>query len=128
MRTKYDRESALAWLEKNTPANQTQTFLDELASGLSISAAAGVAAIGIRTVYDWKEKDPEFAELFAVARAKGEARLCKILANGDDKEIRRGPQIMFLLKTSHGYNDHNGEKAEGSITVEIPAHLIGDGK
>ena len=38
-----------------------ETFLAALARGISITGAANEAGLGRRTVYDWRDEDPDFA-------------------------------------------------------------------
>src|SRR4051812_36233108 len=44
-----------------TSARARQRFLDALASGFSVSAAASAAGMGRQTAYDLRKRDPEFA-------------------------------------------------------------------
>ena len=49
-----------------TPEKEA-AFLTALAEGRSIGAAAELAGVGRRTVYDWREADPEFASAWTDA-------------------------------------------------------------
>lgn len=46
-------------------------FLDALAAGATIADAARLAGLGYRTVYDWRNKDPEFATEWEEAYRQG---------------------------------------------------------
>jgi hypothetical protein len=47
------------------------TFLDALAHGLSATGGASAAGVGRRTVYNWREADPEFAKAWDLAVESG---------------------------------------------------------
>lgn len=53
------------------PAEIRTLFLAALAKGHTVTAAAGMAAVGRRTVYEWRESDPEFAKQWEDAYAAG---------------------------------------------------------
>lgn len=55
---------------KKTP-ERMQIFIDRLAEGDTIGVAADKADIGYTTVYDWKDQDPIFAQLWDRALERG---------------------------------------------------------
>lgn len=56
--------------DKRSPALQA-VFLDELRKGATVSEAAAVAGVVIRTVYKWREADDDFKEEWAEAYREG---------------------------------------------------------
>jgi hypothetical protein len=98
------------------------SFLDSFAESGNVRASAMTAGVGRRTVYDWREKDPEFAAAFDEAREdaievlEAELRVRATIGAGE-----RGPSdvlLMFLLKSLRPdrYRDnvkieHGGEVA-----------------
>jgi hypothetical protein len=61
---------------------RVELFLTTLSQGGTVTAAAEKANIGRRTVYDWKEADPDFAAQFEDAYQRGIAVL-------EDEAVRR---------------------------------------
>jgi hypothetical protein len=61
---------------------RVELFLATLSQGGTVTAAAEKANIGRRTIYDWKESDPEFAAQFEDAYQRGIAVL-------EDEAVRR---------------------------------------
>lgn len=52
-------------------ATKKQMFCDALADGFTVANAAYVTGNVLRTVYRWRDEDPEFAEAWAIAYAAG---------------------------------------------------------
>lgn len=80
-----------------------EPFLTALARGMSPSAAADFADISWRTVYKWKQEDPEFALRWAEAIIQSNERL-------EDEAYRRGVE---------GYNPRPVFDREGRQVCEI---------
>jgi hypothetical protein len=94
---------------------RVELFLAALSLGGTVTAAAEKANIGRRTVYDWKESDPEFAALFEDAYQRGiavlEEEAVRRAYHGTERPIfQKGVQVgsikefsdsllMFLLKS-----------------------------
>jgi len=57
----YGKEVAMSARANRTP-KKVQTFLDELSKCGNVKDACVAAGVGRRTVYDWRAKDPEFAQ------------------------------------------------------------------
>ncbi len=55
---------------KRTP-KKVEAFLDGLSAGLSVTGACEQAVIGRRTVYEWREQDPDFAANWDAALEAG---------------------------------------------------------
>jgi Bacteriophage Sf6, terminase small subunit-like len=66
---------------KNTPEKRA-LFLGALTEGVSVTAACDRAVITRRTVYDWRDADPEFAKAWDEAIEAGTDRL-------EDEAVRR---------------------------------------
>ena len=80
---------------KNTPKKRA-LFLGALTEGASVTAACGRAVITRRTVYVWREADPEFAAAWDDAIEAGTDAL-------EDEALRRAKDksdtlLIFLLK------------------------------
>jgi hypothetical protein len=94
---------------------RVELFLATLSQGGTVTAAAEKANIGRRTIYDWKESDPEFAAQFEDAYQRGiavlEEEAVRRAYHGTERPIfQKGVQVgsvkefsdsllMFLLKS-----------------------------
>ncbi len=108
-------------------------FLAALAATCSVTRACGAASLGRRTVYEWREADPEFAARWDDAKRLGVEAL-------EDEGIRRAAEgvnepvfyqgaecgtvrkysdtlLIFLLKA------HNPEKYRENSKIELAGHL-----
>lgn len=57
----YGKEVAMS-ARTNRTSKKAQTFLDELSKCGNVKDACAAAGVGRRTAYDWRAKDPEFAQ------------------------------------------------------------------
>jgi hypothetical protein len=87
-----------------TPEKEA-TFLAELAKGRPVEIAARLAGMGRRTVYDWREADPEFAALWDEAYETGTAL-------AEDELRRRG--VEGWEKPIYQRGEHVGNVREFS--------------
>jgi hypothetical protein len=82
-----------------TAADWSARFLDQIRAGRSIKDACARAGVGRRTVYDRRDRDPEFAQVLADAledacdELEAEARRRAL-----QKDKPSGALLMFLLR------------------------------
>jgi hypothetical protein len=114
------------------PAGRPTEFTEELgdrilalmASGLSLAAAAAECDVHRQRVYEWEDRNPEFADTVKLARSKRQAFLERRLLTSD-----AGPVVtstIFALKNA-GQGDwrdkieteHSGEIAHKVTRIEL---------
>jgi len=74
---------------RKTTAAQLKKFLASLEQEPNVAEACRVAGIGIQTVYDWRERDPEFAHAWDECLEVGMATL-------EGSVYRRATQGVFV--------------------------------
>lgn len=94
---------------KRTPKNE-EHFLNALASGLSVTAAAEAAGIGRRTAYEWRDEDDAFRAAWDNAVEAGTDRL-------EDIAFKRAAEssdtlLIFMLKGRRGEKYADRVKSE----------------
>lgn len=99
-----------------TPKKEWQSiFLDALTKSFNVTRAARAACVSRKTAYQYKDTDPEFAELWANALGQGidsaEAELYRRAVKGVVKPVYQGGEevgkvreysdtlLIFLLKS-----------------------------
>jgi hypothetical protein len=91
--------------EKQKTASQ-QKFLDALAGGATVIAAAQVANTSKTTIYQWRAAEPAFAKEWAIAWQTGgdtlEAEAQRRAVEGVQKPIYQGGKIV-------GYETHHSD-------------------
>lgn len=99
-------------------------FLAALRDGYSVTAAAAAAGVGRRTVYDWRDKSPDFANDWEDAWESGgdwvEDKLRERMEKGDTTAIIVG------LKMRRRFIDRQEHTGEGGGEVKIRV-IYGDG-
>jgi len=80
---------------RRTPAAEDK-FLTALRAGKSIATAARAAGIGRRTAYDWRDRDPAFAESWDEAWDVGTDYLEDLALKGAEQGSER--LLLALLK------------------------------
>jgi hypothetical protein len=120
-----------------TPEPRTR-FLEGLAAGMSVTAAAALAGVHRDTAYGWKERDPEFAEAWMRARNAGTDRLedegWRRAFEGTERPVFQQGQLvghireysdnllMFLLRGRRPeYRDNSKLEVSGNLTL---THLV----
>ncbi len=112
-------------------------FLAALTEGLSITAACEAAGIARRTVYNWRDADPDFAAAWDEAidagtdRLEDEARR-RALEGSDKPVFYKGGEVgaireysdtlmIFLLKARRPekFRERHDVNHTGSIAVEV---------
>lgn len=80
-------------------------FLFALSSGLTVAAAAALAGVARRTLYDFRERDPEFGreweDALEASLAPIEARLEEIALTGDKSCMATVRAAEALLRVRH---------------------------
>lgn len=117
---------------------QRQTFLDALAQAISVSAAADLAGVPRRTVYNRRDSDPKFAEQWAEAfevgtdllrdelRSRALEGSLEEVRDGNNKLIRstrrRSPTelIAELKRRDSSYRDNGSQ----TVTTNIDARNV----
>ena len=86
---------------KRTPEKEQQ-FLDALAETGNVSIACLEAGLGRRTVYEWKEADPDFAELWDDHLDQGIAKLelecLRRARDGVEEDVYQGGHLVGTRK------------------------------
>lgn len=73
------------------------TIFEKMSEGYSLVAAAAFADVGRKTVYDWVDRYPEFAELYALAQAKRQAWW-----ETEALSTQSGPRVTMITKALGG--------------------------
>lgn len=74
---------------------RVEEILEAAREGTTVEGCCRAAGIGVSTLYDWFDRDPELSERFNRARHQGERRLVEEVAEEDPK---------FLLERSYEYS------------------------
>lgn len=85
-------------------------FLEALAEGLTISGAAKQAGVPRRTVYNWRDADPDFAKAWIEAEDAGADRL-------EDEALRRA--VSGLVEPVYYGGKEVGEVRKYSDTLLV---------
>lgn len=101
-----------------------EMLIEHMAKGHSFESFGGVVLCGVRTLYDWAERFPEFAEAKAIAQMCGLLDIEKDLY-GKRKGKGKGDTnaIMFALRTR--YHKIYGEKMQQKVDVTA-FNFVGD--
>jgi len=73
------------------------TIFEKMSEGYSLVAAAAFADVGRRTVYEWIDQHPEFAELYSLAQAKRQAYW-----ETEALTTQSGPRVTMITKALGG--------------------------
>ncbi len=73
------------------------TIFEKMSEGYSLVAAAAFADVGRRTVYEWIDQYPEFAETYALAQAKRQAYW-----ETEALTTNSGPRVTMITKALGG--------------------------
>lgn len=110
-------------MARTTRTTKKARFLEALRRGMSVTAAAQAIGVGRRTVYDWREADPDFASAWDEAVEDGTDLL-------EDEAWRRAfagsdTLLIFLLKARrpHKYRDNHHVQHDGGVRVEVVTSL-----
>jgi transposase len=110
-----------------TPENE-ELFLEALAEGFSVRAAAKTIGAGRRTVYDWRDADPEFKKRWDEAIEDGtdtleDAARARALDTSDTL-------LIFTLKARRPekYRENVNLNHSGTITVTATNFAVIDAK
>lgn len=104
-----------------------EMFLDELRKTCNVSHAARAAGVGRRTVYQWRDADPAFAEAWADAEEEAVDAL-ELAAR--ERAMDSSDRMMEILLKAHRpekYVERVRSELTGAnggpITVKSVAHL-----
>jgi len=73
------------------------TIFEKMSEGYSLVAAAAFADVGRRTVYEWIDQHPEFAETYALAQAKRQ-----LWWETEALTTNSGPRVTMITKALGG--------------------------
>ena len=73
------------------------TIFEKMSEGYSLVAAAAFADVGRRTVYEWIDQHPEFAETYALAQAKRQ-----LWWETEALTTTSGPRVTMVTKALGG--------------------------
>ena len=95
-----------------TSPRARKRFLDALATGLSVSAAASAAGIGRQTAYDLRNRDPDFAAAWDDALEAG----TDVLEDEARRRALNGSDLLtiFLLKGRRPWKFRDNARVEVS--------------
>lgn len=125
--------------KKDPVAEARVAFLEHLARGVSITAAAQAAGVGRRTVYEWRAADQTFAEAWDSALDEGsdllEDEALRRAVHGVSRPVAVGKQVVdvveysdvlliFLLKARRPerYRDNVRVRTEGAVELSLIAN------
>lgn len=98
-----------------------QKVIDVLKIGRNLKGFCYDIGIGERTVYDWINNIPDFAEAYAIAKAANEDYWVNLAAQrasqGSDALIK------FMLSSCHGYREKTDVVSDITATVSSKIEL-----
>lgn len=96
-----------------------ETFLKEMRETCNVSHSARTAGIGRRTVYDWRDADPEFAAAWDEAEEEAVDALEKVAR---DRAIDGSDRMLEILLKAHRpekYTDRMKTEHSGSFGITV---------
>ena len=100
-----------------------EALVNHMASGLSFESFAGLVRVNKDTIYQWKKKNPEFAEAYKKGQMVSQLFFEKIgiqALHEEPKEFNTGLWIFFM-KARFKWND---KPAVEALTEQIKAVTI----
>lgn len=101
-----------------------ETFLAELRVTCNVSHSARAAGVGRRTVYDWREADPVFAEAWVDAEEEAVDALELAARN---RAIDGSDRMMEILLKAHRpekYVERVKSEHSGNLTISAPTYRV----
>lgn len=88
------------------PSSFKQAYCEEivkyLAEGHTIAAFAGHIGVGLRTVYDWLKRHPEFADAHEIAKLKSLAFWEDRLLDASKGDTKAAPAVLIFGLKNRG--------------------------
>jgi hypothetical protein len=100
-------------------AKEKLRFLELLAAGSSVIRAAAAVDVARRTLYEWRAKDPEFAQAWDEAWEQGTDFLEQIAL--DRAEKGSDLLLIFLMKGRRPgrYRDNVRHEVDAKLTIDV---------
>jgi hypothetical protein len=97
-----------------------EAFIEALRETCNVSHAARVAGVGRRTVYDWRDTDPEFAAEWAEAEEEAVDKLEQVAR---ERAIDGSDKMMEILLKAHRPDKYVERRLLGSDPANpLPAN------
>ncbi len=98
-----------------------QLLIDHMSKGGSFVSFAGTINVGKRTIYEWVEKHPEFAEAKQVAKSKCEEFYINSLLALGNGVVEKGnaTSLIWLTKNILKWTDKEQTQGENSQPINI---------
>ena len=91
-----------------------EKIIEIMSEGFSLVAAASCIGVGRTTVYEWRDKHPEFAKMLEIAAAKRQHVLEKDLLNAKEGPVVTS-RIFALKNASPDWREKKEVEHSGSI-------------
>lgn len=98
------------------------TFLEEMRTTCNVSHSARAAGVGRRTVYDWRDADPEFAAAWDDAEEEAVDMLEKAAR---DRALDGSDRMMEILLKAHRPEKYV-ERFKGEISGGMSITVTGE--
>ncbi len=98
-----------------------QLLIDHMSKGHSFVSFAGTINVGKRTIYEWVERYPEFAEAKAIAKSKCQEFYTSVLLDLGTGVIEKGnaTALIWLTKNILKWTDKEQTQGDNSQPINI---------
>lgn len=102
-------------------AERCALICQRIKEGLTLQASARASGVGLTTIYEWQDNDPQFRQAIEEAEAEAEAMLIKLALEGAKKD---GRIALMMLERRYSHWRKREEHAHVHATPQILKELV----